>query len=268
VYLDGSKVHHAFFVGWAVKSSIRYTRARGVLSEKEGGFPMSDTELGRQAYAQDVTATTATRARYNRLAPIYDLMDGLSERLSTRFKRQKLWSLVPAGQILEIGVGTGKNMPYYPSGARVTAIDLSDKMLAQARKRAASENIDVTLHEMDVQDLEFKENSFDTAVATWVFCSVPDPVCGLRELGRVVRPEGRLVLLDHMRVDRPIIGRLMDWLNPLVVWATGANINRRTVDNVRRAGLIVESVKDLTTGGTVKLIVARPRPAPGPRLTS
>jgi ubiquinone/menaquinone biosynthesis C-methylase UbiE len=209
----------------------------------------------------DITTTTATRARYNRLAPIYDVVDGLSERLSTRFKRQRLWSLVPAGQILEVGVGTGKNMPYYPANAEVTAVDLSDKMLAQARKRAASESIDVALHEMDVQDLRFKENSFDTAVATWVFCSVPDPVRGLRELGRVVRPEGRIVLLDHIRVDRPVIGRLMDLLNPLVVWATGAHINRRTVDNVRQAGLIIEREEDLTAVGAVKLIVARPRPA-------
>jgi SAM-dependent methyltransferase len=114
---------------------------------------------------------------------------------------------------------------------------------------------------MDVQDLSSEEDSFDTAVATWVFCSVPDPVRGLRELGRVVRPEGRIVLLDHIRVDRPVIGRLMDLLNPLVVWATGANINRRTVDNVRRAGLIIESEQDLTAVGTVKLIVARPGPA-------
>jgi ubiquinone/menaquinone biosynthesis C-methylase UbiE len=220
---------------------------------------MSDTETMRRTYSRDVTSA-ATRARYNRLAPIYDVLDGLSELFSTRFQRQRLWSLVPTGQILEIGIGTGKNMPYYPTGARVTAVDLSDKMLAQARKRAASESIDVALQEMDVQDLRFRENSFDTAVATWVFCSVPDPVRGLRELGRVVRPEGRIVLLDHIRVDRPIIGRLMDLLNPLVVWATGANINRRTVDNVRRAGLIIEREEDLAAVGAVKLIVARPRP--------
>jgi ubiquinone/menaquinone biosynthesis C-methylase UbiE len=221
---------------------------------------MLDTEVVRQRDSKDAIAAAATRARYNRLAKIYDLADGLSEFFSTRFERQRLWSMVPAGRLLEIGVGTGKNMPYYPINAEVTAIDLSDKMLAQARRRAAQQSIDVALHEMDVQDLSFKENSFDTAVATWVFCSVPDPVRGLRELGRVVRPEGRIVLLDHVRVDRPIVGRLMDLLNPLVVWATGANINRRTVENVRRAGLIIEREKDLAPMGAVKLILARPGP--------
>jgi ubiquinone/menaquinone biosynthesis C-methylase UbiE len=162
--------------------------------------------------------------------------------------------------VLEVGVGTGKNMPYYPADAEMTAVDLSDRMLAQARRRAAREGVDVELHEMDAQNLRFEENSFDVAVATFVFCSVPDPVRGLRELGRVVRPEGRIVLLEHVRIDRPIIGRLMDLLNPIVVRILGANINRRTVDNVRRAGLTIEQVEDLGPMGLVKLIVARPGP--------
>jgi len=207
----------------------------------------------------DLAATEATRARYNRLAPIYDAMEVFSER---RFRpwRQKLWSLVPGGRVLEVGVGTGKNMPYYPVGAEMTAVDLSDRMLAQARKHAAQEGVDVELHEMDAQDLRFKEDSFDVVVATFVFCSVPDPVRGLRELGRVVWPEGRIVLLEHVRVDRPVVGRLMDLLNPIVVRILGANINRRTVENVRRAGLTIERVEDLGPMGLVKLIVARPGP--------
>ncbi len=101
-----------------------------------------------------------------------------------------------------------------------------------------------------------------------VFCSVPDPVRGLRELGRVVRPEGHIVLLDHVRVEWPLIGRLMDLLNPIVARATGANINRRTVDNVRQAGLIIEREEDLTAVGAVKLIVARPGPAAHQGVTS
>ena len=208
----------------------------------------------------DLAATEATRARYNRLAPIYDAMEVFSER---RFRpwRQKLWSLVPAGRVLEVGVGTGKNMPYYPADAQVTAVDLSDRMLAQARRRAARGGVNVELHEMDAQDLRFEDGAFDTAVATFVFCSVPDPVRGLRELSRVVRPEGRIVLLEHVRVDRPLLGRLMDLLNPIVVRVMGANINRRTVENVRRAGLTIERVEDLAAMGLVKLIVARPGPA-------
>jgi phosphatidylethanolamine/phosphatidyl-N-methylethanolamine N-methyltransferase len=201
--------------------------------------------------------TQATRARYDRLAPVYDQMEFLAER---RFQpwRQKLWSLVPPGNVLEVGVGTGKNMPYYPDDVQVVGIDLSDRMLAQAQQRAREEGVEVALHQMDAQNLGFEEDSFDAAIATFVFCSVPDAIRGLEELARVVNPEGQLLLLEHVRVNQPLIGPLMDLLNPAVVRIMGANINRRTEENVRRAGLVVERVEELALGGLVKLIVARP----------
>lgn len=110
---------------------------------------------------------------------------------------------------------------------------------------------------MDAQHLEFSAGTFDAAVATFVFCSVPDPVVGLRELGRVVRPEGDIWLLEHMRVDKPFVGSLMDALNPLVVRVMGANINRRTLENVQRAGLRLVEATELK-GELVRLIHARP----------
>ena len=111
----------------------------------------------------------------------------------------------------------------------------------------------------DVQALDFPDNSFDTVIATFVFCSVPDPVQGLRELGRVVKPGGQILLLEHVRVDRPLMGRAMDLLSPLVVRIWGANINRRTVENVKRAGLKLERIKHFGPMGMVKSIVARPK---------
>jgi ubiquinone/menaquinone biosynthesis C-methylase UbiE len=202
-------------------------------------------------------ATALTKARYNRIAGLYDFMEAFPER---RFKiwRQRLWAKVPPGKILEIGIGTGKNISYYPPEAQVTGIDLSDRMLARARARATREKMTVELLEMDAQALTFPDNTFDAAVATFVFCSVPEPIAGLRELGRVVKLGGSIVLLEHVRLERPLLGRLMDLLNPLVVRLMGANINRRTVENVRQAGLEVETVEDLTSQGLVKLITARP----------
>lgn len=205
--------------------------------------------------------TKVTRARYNRLAPIYDLMEFLPEQRFAGWRKQ-LWARVAAGRILEVGVGTGKNFPYHPPGAEVTGIDLSERMLAQARRRAKKSGYPLDLRQMDAQQLDFPDNTFDTATATFVFCSVPDAERGLRELARVVRPGGQIVLLEHVRIDRPaLIGKLMDWLDPVVVRVMGAHINRRTAETVQRAGLVVEQVENLAPQGLVKLITARSSPS-------
>jgi ubiquinone/menaquinone biosynthesis C-methylase UbiE len=219
---------------------------------------LQPTDKGKTVGAIDQQATRLTRARYNRIAPFYDWVEKLSDR---RFKpwRDKLWAAVPAGRVLEVGVGTGKNFVHYPHDATVTGIDLSDQMLVRAKARAQQLGKAIALREMDVQALTFPDNSFDAAVATCVFCSVPDPVRGLQELARVVKPDGRIFLLDHVRINKPILGKVMDMLNPLVVRLMGANINRRTLENVQRAGLRIERVETVGPMGMIKYTVARPQ---------
>ena len=210
----------------------------------------------------DDKATTLTKSRYNRIAPVYDLMEGIIERFAFRRWRERLWSQVDGNRVLEVGVGTGKNVPYYPSGVQVTAVDLSDRMMERARRRVQELGIEADLCLMDAQRLAFPDVAFAAAVSTFVFCSVPDPVRGLRELGRVVRPGGRVLLLEHVRVNKPVIGRLMDLLDPLVVRLMGPHVNRRTVENVRKAGLEIQRVEELAPGGLVKLIVAQAEQGP------
>jgi ubiquinone/menaquinone biosynthesis C-methylase UbiE len=207
---------------------------------------MDQPELDRQ--------TALTESRYDRIAPLYDAMEWLVEHAVMREWRQQLWSRIEAaGRILEVGVGTGKNIPYYPPEATVTGIDLSERMLDRARRRAEALGVEVDLPRMDAQHLAFPDDSFDAAVATFVFCSVPVPTVDIQELGRVVKPGGDIWLLEHVRIDRPLIGPLMDALNPIVAKVTGANINRPTVENVRRAGLRLIDVEDVL-GNLVKLI--------------
>ena len=177
------------------------------------------------------------------------------ERLFHSRFRRRLFAHVYPCKILEIGVGTGRNLAYYPEGADITAIDLSPAMLERARARAGSRRVD--FHEMDAQALEFPDDCFDIVLATFVFCSVPDPVLGLLEAYRVCKPTGKLLLVEHVRPERRLLGRVFDQLNPVVRRFLGPEINRRTVQNVRLAGWMITTVEDLASD-IVKLVIAVP----------
>lgn len=197
--------------------------------------------------------TVRTQRRYNRQAATYDVTEAPAEFLLFGRLRRLLWRGVAGrgGRVLEVGVGTGKNVQHYPAGARVVAIDLSPKMVSRARSKAERQMRDVDFVVADAQHLPFRDGAFDSAAATFVFCSVPDAVSGLREVARVT--DGRIHLLEHVRAANPLAGRVMDLINPLAVRISGANINRDTVTNVRTSGIEIDAV-DSRGLGLVKLI--------------
>ncbi len=201
--------------------------------------------------------TDRVKARYDRISPYYDLIEFLLEKVVFRRWRKMLFDSSDGDTILEVGVGTGKNFDFYPPGKRITAIDFSPGMLSKARRRAIRKHVGVDILGMDVQDLQFDDRSFDMVVATFVFCSVPDPIRGLREIKRVCKKGGRIILLEHVRPGGRFLGEIFDVLNPITVKSMGVNINRNTVENMERASLHIVEKRDLFRD-IVKLIVARP----------
>lgn len=196
------------------------------------------------------------KKRYNRVAPVYDSLEYLMEKGKMGDWRQKLWQKVNDRisqlnanndhlRLLEAGVGSGKNIEYYPDDIEIFAIDFSPRMIKEAEKKADKYNKRVNLIEMDIQDLNFEDNYFDLIVTSCVFCSVPDPVKGLSELKRVLKEDGRILMLEHMRSRNELVGKFMDWFNWVSLYTWGANINRRTIENIEKADLKMVEVNDL-----------------------
>lgn len=200
------------------------------------------------------TESEKIKRRYDRIAPYFDALEGIMEAMVFKRWRRRLWSKIEGQHLLEAGVGTGKNFPFYPKGCQITAIDFSEKMLEKARQKLVAKNIEAELSLMDVESLCYADNSFDTVVASFVFCSVPHPRKGLKELHRVCRKGGKVILLEHVLSSNCYVASVMDFLNPVFLKLFGANINRQTVKNVQACGFNKVYVEHL--GGVVKLIVA------------
>lgn len=152
---------------------------------------------------------------YQRYAPVYDVLFG---RVFEPGRRRVIETLAcTAGDcVLEVGVGTGLSLPHYPATARITGIDLSPHMLARARARVRRHRLhNVELHAMDAQALDFPDASFDKVVALYVASVVPDAAAMMRELRRVCRPGGQIVVVNHFSHDRGWPRALERRLSPL-----------------------------------------------------
>ena len=152
---------------------------------------------------------------YKLYAPAYDFVFDWIFR-GGREAAIRLLDLHPGEQILEVGIGTGLNLPLYPLHCRITGIDLSEEMLEKAQDKVVELELgNVTLKAMDATVMDFGDSEFDAAVATYTISAVPDPVSVLREMRRVVKPGGNIVLLNHFRSRRTVMGRLEDLVAPV-----------------------------------------------------
>ncbi|MEE8442002.1 MAG: methyltransferase domain-containing protein [Spirochaetia bacterium] len=171
-----------------------------------------------------------------------------------------------SGRVLEIGAGTGANLPHYDF-SRIEQLHLSDLTLTRTiQERDPTNGAEFFYHEVDVQNLPFDDAVFDYVVFTLVFCSVPDPVRGLAEIRRVLKPDGSLVFIEHVRPETGVLRRAVDALNPAWCSLNGeCNLNRDTLASIRAAGFTVETVHH---GGRGLLVDGVARPTLRPRRES
>jgi ubiquinone/menaquinone biosynthesis C-methylase UbiE len=206
--------------------------------------------------------TERVRRLMDKGAPRYDRQMNFFDRVL--FAGGREWACSNAeGEVLEIAVGSGRNLPLYPDGTSLTAIEFSPQMLELAKQRAAQVGREVDLRLGDAQDLDFPDESFDTVVCTLAFCTIPDPETAAAEAHRVLRPRGRFLGLEHVRSPVLPVRAVQRALDPLSVRFEGDHLVREPLDYLRAAGFEVEEL-ERSKWGIVERVVAR---KPGSRVT-
>lgn len=201
--------------------------------------------------------TARVRRLYDAMAGRYDRAIALAERLL--FADGRRWACEQAaGDVLEIAVGTGRNLPFYPRDARLTGVELSPAMLAIARRRARGLGRAADLRLGDAQALDFPVASFDTVVCTLALCTIPDERRAVAEAARVLRPGGRLLALEHVRSPLRPVRAVQRALEPLAVRWQADHLLREPADAARAAGLAIERLERRKWGIVERLVARKP----------
>lgn len=219
-----------------------------------GSRPRPDgEETGRAA----VEETDRLRGIYDALAPRYDRVIAIAERVL--FGDGRRWACGQArGRVLEVAIGTGRNLPYYPPWVHLTGMDLSSGMLQRARRRPEAQSSQVVLRVGDAQHLVFADDIFDTVVATLSLCSIPDDRAAGAEMTRVLRPGGRLLLLDHVASPVRAVRWVQRLIDPVLVRWQGDHLLREPEAAVLQAGLVLEEATRSRRGIVLRLAVGKP----------
>jgi ubiquinone/menaquinone biosynthesis C-methylase UbiE len=201
--------------------------------------------------------TERVRAIQDKQAPSYDRSMDFFERLF--FPGAREWACGQLeGDVLEIAIGTGRNMPLYPPGVRVTGVELSEEMLARARRRAEDLALPVALHVGDAQKLQFPDASFDTVLITFALCTIPDERRALTEAFRVLRPGGRLVAVEHVRSPVRAVRAVERVLEPLAVRFAADHLTREPLDHLEAVGFRVDTVQRSKLGIAERFAARKP----------
>jgi ubiquinone/menaquinone biosynthesis C-methylase UbiE len=208
-----------------------------------------------------VTDVTVENERLRKLwqeyAPRYDRDIGRLERMLLDDGRA--WVCGQAkGEVLEVAIGTGRNLEFYPAGVSLTGLDLSPAMLDLARDRAAALGREVELREGEAHELPFQDSSFDTVVCTMGLCSVPDERPVIAEMYRVLRPGGRLLLLDHVGSHHKLIFLWQRLLEKSMLRQCGDYQTRRPLPLVQQAGFVIEYQRRLKLGVVERVTARKP----------
>jgi ubiquinone/menaquinone biosynthesis C-methylase UbiE len=199
--------------------------------------------------------TERVRRVQDKEAPGYDRQISFFERVLFGGGREWVCSQAE-GKVLELAAGTLRNLPFYPPGVEITAVELSPQMLAIGRGRAEDLGRDADLRLGDVQDLEFPDESFDTVVCTLGLCTIPDPRRAISEAYRVLRPGGKLILLEHVRSPSLPVRTIERMLDPLSVRFQADHLTREPLDYLEEAGFQVERL-ERSKWGIVERVLAR-----------
>jgi len=185
---------------------------------------------------------TEIQQKYDAGARSYNFTEVVPEWLGLGRVRRRLFSRA-TGRVLETGVGTGFSLKYYPEGIDLTAVDMSEGMLKIARNRAVSLSFSTTFQQMNVQELEFDDHSFDTVCDSLCLCTYPDPVKALQEMMRVCKPGGRLLLLEHGLSDRNWMKRYQYWRAEAQAKPLGCCWTREPQELMKQAGINILSAR-------------------------
>ena len=185
-----------------------------------------------------------TRLKWDKAARNFDLMSGGGPEKRWGPFKVSFFSKMGEGRILFLAVGTGLDISHFPAGKRLTGIDISPRMLEIAKPRAEAYPGDMVIEEADVLDLPYEDDSFDQVFTSCTFCSVPDPVAGLENLRRVLKPGGELHMLEHTGSRWFPFSLMLNVMTPLSR-KYGPEMNRPTVRNVERAGFVLNSVNNI-----------------------